>query len=156
MIDQQLDGAIAAGNGLIVGSVGSDGEPRATRAWSAVVTNHTTRHVRVVVSADDPATEEHLNGGVLALTGAHILTLQATQLKGPVVAVEEPTASDIHTMAAHSTAFFDAVMATDGNPIELLQRLLPTRVVAVEFLVEEIYDQSPGPGAGERLGGEQA
>jgi hypothetical protein len=89
---------------------------------------------------------------VLALTGAHILTLQATQLKGPVVAVEEPNASDIDTMAAHSTAFFDIVMATDGNPIELLQRLLPARVVAVEFLVEEIYDQSPGPAAGERLG----
>jgi len=139
---------------LIVGSVGPDGEPRATRAWSAVVTDHATRRVRVVVSADDPTIDEHLAGGVLALTGADIRTLQATQLKGPIVAVEEPTASDIDAMAAQSTAFFDAVMATDGNPIELLQRLLPARVVAVEFVVEEVYDQSPGPGAGERLGGE--
>jgi hypothetical protein len=156
VVDQQLEAAIAAGNGLIVGWVGPDGEPRATRAWSAVVTDHATRRVRVVVGADDPSIEEHLNGGVLALTGADILTLQATQMKGPVVAVEEPSESDIVTMAAHSTAFFDMVMASDGSPIELLQRLLPARVVAVEFLVEELYDQSPGPGAGQRLGAEPA
>ena len=47
-----------------------------------------------------------------------------------------------------SGTFFDAVHRADGNPLEALRRMLPLQMVAVEMIVEETFDQTPGPGAG--------
>jgi hypothetical protein len=144
----QLEAMVRAGTSLIVGTVGPDGTPRATRAWAARVVDPTRCRIRFVMAADDEVAVSNLGTGAVALTGAEVATLTSTQMKGRVVAVEEATDVDVSLMDEHSTAFFDAVNATDGNPVWLLRRLLPTTVVAVELEVDEVFDQSPGPAAG--------
>jgi len=47
--------------------------------------------------------------------------------------------------------FFEVVHLTDGNPIELLRRMLPIEVLVVDVVVEEMFDQTPGPEAGAPL-----
>jgi hypothetical protein len=79
--------------------------------------------------------------------------LRAVQMKGPVVAVADPSEDDLLRMSSHSELFFQAVEETDGTPARLLKRILPHGLVAVEFVVDEIYDQSPGPGAGAAIRG---
>src|SRR5688572_24637388 len=133
---------------LIVGTVDPGGEPRATRAWAATVVDAGQRRVRIVMSGDDPVVVDSLPGGIVAVTGAHVLTLESRQLKGRVQSVEPPTENDLTMMAEHSLVFMEAVHATDGNPISELQRLLPNDVVVIEVVVDELYDQSPGPDAG--------
>ena len=145
---EQLMAAVAPGSSLIVGSVSRDGEPRATRAWAATVADPARGVVRIVMSGDDPVVVDSLAGGLVAVTGADVRTLASRQLKGRVHAVRAPSEDDLATMAAQSAAFMEAVHATDGNPISELQRLLPNRVVVIELVVEELFDQSPGPDAG--------
>jgi hypothetical protein len=145
---EQLTTLVEPGSSLIVGTVGSDGDPRATRAWAAKVVDADQRRVRIVVSADDPVVVESLAGGLVAVTGADVRTLRSRQMKGRVHVVEPPTDDDLAMMAEHSTAFMEAVHETDGNPISELQRLLPNTVVVVEVVADELYDQSPGPDAG--------
>jgi hypothetical protein len=148
VFEEQLAAMLKPGSSLIVGIVDRSGEPRATRAWAATVVDPDARRVRIVVSADDPLVVESLPHTVLAVTGADVHTLRAHQMKGRVEIVDPPTVDDLAVMAEHSTAFMEAVHEVDGNPISELQRLLPNTLVVVEVVVDELYDQSPGPDAG--------
>lgn len=149
MFGTELTSMIEDGAGLVVGTVGADDEPRATRAWSAVVVDAAARRLRVVVSADDPVSVANLRpDAVVALNGADVRTFRSVQLKGRVVVVEPPGPDDLDTTREQSERFLHEVHATDGNPIELLRRILPIEVVVVELEIDEMYDQTPGPDAG--------
>jgi hypothetical protein len=148
----ELTAMIEDGAGLVVGTVGDDGEPRATRAWSVTLVDPDERRVRVVVSADDEVTVANLRvGTTLALNGADVRTLRSVQLKGRVVAVEAAGPDDLDSARDQSERFLQAVHDTDGNPLEQLRRILPIEVVVVEVVVVEMYDQTPGPDAGGAL-----
>ncbi|TFH20950.1 MAG: hypothetical protein E4H05_01185 [Acidimicrobiales bacterium] len=144
---------LETGAGLVVGTVSADGEPRADRAWAASVVDADTRRLRFVMSADDPAVVENLQSGAVSLTGAEASTYQSVQLKGRPLVVEAPTAADVELARLQSETFFDAVHRSDGNPVEFLRRMLPHRMLAVEMIVEETFDQTPGPSAGTALAG---
>ncbi len=144
---------LETGAGLVVGTVSADGGPRADRAWAASVVDADSRRLRFVMSADDPAVVENLQSGAVSLTGAEASTYQSVQLKGRPVVVESPTAADVELARLQSETFFEAVHRTDGNPVEALRRILPHRMVAVEMIVEETFDQTPGPSAGSALPG---
>ncbi|HSP28166.1 MAG TPA: hypothetical protein VLN74_06410 [Ilumatobacteraceae bacterium] len=149
----ELATILEAGAGLVVGTVSAEGAPRADRAWAASVVDAENRRIRFVMSADDAAVVDNLQSGRVSLTGANVSTYQSVQLKGRPVVVEAPTASDVELARRHSESFFAAVHRVDGNPLELLRRMLPHEMVAVEMIVEESYDQTPGPTAGTALTG---
>lgn len=142
---------VDGGASLVVATVSEDGEPRAARAWATTVVDPEALRVRIAMAADDDVAVGNLATGTIALTAADVRTLRSVQLKGRVMAVEPATAADLQRVVEHSDRFFDAVHETDGNPLPLLRRLLPHRVVAVELSVDEAFDQSPGSGAGEAL-----
>ncbi len=144
---------LETGAGLVVGTVSAEGEPRADRAWAASVVDADSRRLRFVMSADDPAVVDNLQSGTVSLTGAEVSTYQSVQLKGRSLVVEAPTAADVELVSVQSETFFEAVNRTDGNPVESLRRMLPHRMVAVEMIVEESFDQTPGPSAGTALAG---
>jgi hypothetical protein len=142
---------LEVGAGLVVGTVSPDGTPRADRAWSAIVVDDEARRIRFVMSADDAAVVDNLQSGAVSLTGADVRTYRSVQLKGRPVVVEAPTAADVDLARRQSETFFEAVHLTDGNPVESLRRMLPHEMVAVEMIVEETFDQTPGPSAGSVL-----
>jgi hypothetical protein len=149
----ELMAMIDSGAGLVVGTVSDDGEPRADRAWAVDVVDESRRRVRFVMSADDPAVVRNLAAGSVSLTGAEVVTYQSIQLKGRPLVVEPPTDDDIEMARVQTASFFDAVHRTDGNPVEALRRMLPLQMVAVEMIVEETFDQTPGPSAGAVIDG---
>lgn len=153
MPEPQLDEMLETGAGLVVATIGADGEPRAARAWSWSLVEPTTDRVRVAVCADDPVTVADLTNGTVAVTAADVATFESLQVKGRVVAVEAPDAVDLERVRRHSEAFFARVHAVDGNPVELLLRMLPNEIVMIELVVEQAFDQTPGPGAGMRVRG---
>ncbi len=144
---------LESGAGLVVGTVSADGMPRADRAWAATVVDAESRRIRFVMSADDAAVVDNLQSGRASLNGADVRTYQSVQLKGRPVVVEAPSPADVELARDQSARFFEAVHLTDGNPIEALRRMLPLEMVAVEMIVEETFDQTPGPSAGAALTG---
>lgn len=147
----ELTRMVESGAGLVVGTVSIDGEPRADRAWGVSVVDPDERRIRFVMSADDAAVLEHLESGNVSLTGAEISTFRSIQLKGRTVVVEAPRAEDIEMARTQSEKFFEMVNLVDGNPVEHLRRMLPLETVAVEMVVAEMFDQTPGPAAGRAL-----
>jgi hypothetical protein len=151
MFGSQLTTMMEAGAGLVVGTVDRNGVPRGIRAWGARVVDVESRRVRVILTADDRRIVDNLEAGRVAITAADVRTLQSVQLKGRVVIVEAPTADDVALTRIQIDRFFEAVVETDGNPRQQLDLMLPAEMVAIELLVDEQYDQTPGPTAGTPL-----
>jgi hypothetical protein len=145
---------IEGGCGLVVATVSADGMPRATRGWSAEVLDPEAGLVRFVVGTDDPVALDDLAvPGRIAVTGADVRSLRSVQLKGRVTALAPLSHADRARVGWYCDTFFEAVRELDGNPRELLDRLVPSDFVACVVAVDEVYDQTPGPGAGGRLSG---
>ena len=136
------------GVGLLIGTSDEHGVPRAGRAWGIRMDD---KLLRAVISADDPTLVANLHERHVAVTGADVRRLRSAQLKGRVVAVEEPDESDLATADEHTAGFLTAILETDGTEYELTSRLLPRRMLTVVVAVDEGYDQTPGPRAGERI-----
>jgi hypothetical protein len=157
--DPALDAGVAAfaeisarGASILAAVTLPDGTPRATRAWSCEVVDATRRRLRIVFSDTAAAIVDALHRGTgrVAVTAADVATLESVQVKGRVVTVEPTTPHDEVLVAHHGELLVEVIHRTDGMPVDVLHRFLPTRTIAVEIEVEEVYDQTPGPTAGSR------
>ena len=149
MIEAEVVDLLEAGSALIVGLLGEDGAPVAGRGWGLTFYEG-TRWARLLVGADTitgPSREVTV-GSPIAVTGANVLTLASAQVKGPVTAVVPAEKSDLARLRRYCDAFFDDVAVVDSIPRELMERLVPTDVVACDIDVAEVFDQTPGPTAG--------
>ena len=76
---------------------------------------------------------------------------RAVQVKGVATRVGEPEAADLERVERHFRSFV-AEAARIGAPPELSQRMfVRPGLVAVQFSIDEVFDQTPGPTAGRRL-----
>lgn len=153
--DDGIDRELAErGCALVVGTVGPDGSPYASRGWGLTLTPTTTGPVRLLLDAGDAVTLANLRregDGRVAITGADVVTLRSFQLKGRVVAIEDAGDEDRAKVGRYCDDFFADIEATDGTPRVLTERLRPAAYVACTVEVDEAYDQTPGPGAGSRV-----
>jgi hypothetical protein len=135
---------------LLVGSVGADGVPDATRGWGAKVLG--PDRLRVLLSSNAERTLANLaDGGRIALTTTHFRTLVSWQLKGRVEAITPATADDRIRCDAFCAGCVAILHLSDGTPEEIIWRLVPADFVACEVVVEQVFDQTPGPDAGTRI-----
>lgn len=127
-------------------------EPYATRAWGTEVLSSDPPRVRVLVGAGAFAALGRFPGDgatfSIAVTGADVRTLRSVQLKGTGHDLETPTPADLERSGAYCDAFFADVEAVDGVERALMERLVPTDLLAVTVEVAALYDQTPGPAAG--------
>jgi hypothetical protein len=152
VFDPETVALLESGCSISVATVGPTGEPKASRGFGLTVLPGGAQ-VRLLLDADDSITRANLErGGAIAVTGVAVLTLRAVQLKGRA---DEPVptsdAGDLARAAHHLDAFFTEVNRAEGTPIALLERLRPTALAACTITVAEVFDQTPGPGAGSRL-----
>lgn len=149
--DLETTAFIESGCALIVGTVGVGNEPCASRGWGLTVLDEPGR-IRLLLDAVDTATATNVDGGgALAITGASIRTLQSVQLKGRAVSIEPASPDDEARAGRYCDAMFDAIHETDFTPMALLEQLRPVSYLACVVVVTDVFNQTPGPGAGERL-----
>ncbi len=140
--------------GVAVGVATRDDElrPEFARGWGPEVSAD-GRSLRLCVSA--PAGSRMLanleQNGAVAIGFSPPTIARAVQLKGVTGAVREPEAADLERVERHVRSFV-AEAGRIGAPAELSQRMfMRTGLVAVEFSIDEVFDQTPGPTAGRRL-----
>ena len=154
MFEPETREFLESGCALIVGTVGADGEPHASRGWGLDVVGDDPPTVRLLLDADDLVAVEHAAaGGRMAVTAACVRTLRSTQLKGTSLGVEAPASDDEARAQRYVDQFFADIRDTDGTPTELLQRFAPAGYVACTLEIAERFDQTPGPSAGAPIGG---
>jgi len=155
VFDADLVEFLESGCSTIVGLVTVDGEPYATRGWGTEVLRSDVPRVRLLVGTGALASAGRTVGDgsrfAIAITGADVRTLRSVQMKGVAYDLEPPTDADLVRSRFYCDAFFADVHATDNVPPALMQRLVPADLLACTVDVDELYDQTPGPGAGARL-----
>jgi pyridoxamine 5'-phosphate oxidase-like protein len=140
---------LQSGCALLVGSVDPSGAPHATRGWGLRIVDADRGEVRIVLPADDPITLDNLRTtGRIAVTGVDIESLRSIQVKGRALRVEAPTTTDRHWATRYCDAVFHDIEHVDGTPPALVRLLLPRDYVACVAVMDECYDQTPGPRAG--------
>ena len=141
---------LESGCALIVGSVSSDGEPFAARAWGLTIAADDS--FRLLLDVDDQGTMTNLDDtGVIAITATNVPTLHSMQMKGCCDRFEPATDADHERAARYCEEFFTDIENTDGSERRLLERLRPAGFVACILTVGECFDQTPGPAAGSVL-----
>jgi hypothetical protein len=141
---------------LVVGSVGVDGRPYAARGWGLTLVDPVTGASRLLLDERDRQRMVHLaGGGAISVTGSDVVTLRSCQVKGYVEGFEEVTAADEIHAAHYCDGYFGDIEAADHFPRRLLERHRPDGLFACRFVVEDVFDQTPGPHAGAPIG-EQA
>jgi hypothetical protein len=145
-IDPEHVAFAAEGRALIVGGVHESGAPHATRGWGFRVEAGLPI---VILDADDVDGAACLTPGRrIAVSAADVRTFQSVQFKGVVVSVSEVTEADHAAVEHYLAEFYDAVVEVDGVRRDLVERVTPSRYSACRFEPREVYDQTPGPGAG--------
>jgi hypothetical protein len=154
VFDEETRAFLESGCGLIVGTVGPDGAPHAGRGWGLdVVDLGTPACLRVLLDVDDErAIANAVDGATIAVTATNVSTLRSIQLKGRSLGTEVVTPDHEARATRYCTEFFDDVHAVDQVPHERFERFLPAGYVACTFQAAERFDQTPGPGAGARVG----
>ena len=146
---------LESGSSTIVGLLTAQGEPFASRGWGTQILDGS--RLRVLIGAGTLAAAGRWPAGhdlepfPISVTGADVRTLHSVQAKGTAIALEAPTAEDLDCSTRFCDDFFDAVWETDGVERARMERLVPADLVACTVAVDELYDQTPGPGAGARL-----
>jgi hypothetical protein len=135
---------------LIVCTVDADRLPDATRAWGVDVLSPT--EVRVLLADNATTCLDNLRTtGVLALTATHFVTAVSYQLKGRARPAAATTPEDRIRFDRFCAGCVAAVHEIHGTPEEVVWRMAPPGIVAYEMTVDAVFDQTPGPRAGERL-----
>jgi hypothetical protein len=143
---------LESGCALIVGTVDAGGAPHATRGWSAKVLDPGEARLRLALDALDPVTLENLETtGRIAITAANVPTLRSLQMKGRAGEITVADEADRGRIARYCDAFYADVLDSDGTPRHFLERLTPVDFVMCQVAIDEFYDQTPGPAAGNVL-----
>jgi hypothetical protein len=140
---------LEGGCALIVGTVSPDGEPFVTRGWGLNILGGEPLTARLLLAAEDTRALELLGGGAqIAYTATDVPTLRSMQLKGRCLVVEAATDEDRARAQRYADAFFGDILTVDRHAPEAVDRLLPCDYAASVVTVEQVFDQTPGPGAG--------
>jgi len=134
-----------------VGTRSGDLFPHGVRAWGPRVSAD-GRSVEVFI--DRPNSQQCIadlqDNGRIAAVFVHVQTLQSLQLKGRCVEIGDPAAEDWAWIERHRAAFTEALESFGIVP-ELARNMWSTQVVKLRFVIEEVFDQTPGPLAGREI-----
>jgi hypothetical protein len=91
----------------------------------------------------------------VALTASRVIDHRTLQLKGSVLAVRDADTDDQRHMQQYLSAFSEQLFLI-GMPRSLSRRVHWWPALAIEFAVTDLFEQTPGPGAGSRIDVEEA
>ena len=143
-----IHGGVAVG----VATRDDDLRPEFARGWGPEVSAD-GRSLALCVSAPEGSRMRAnlVGNGAVAVGFSPPTIARAMQVKGVAMRVREPEAADLERVDQHVQSFV-AEAERIGAPAELSRRMfVGTGLVSVEFSIDEVFDQTPGPTAGRRL-----
>jgi hypothetical protein len=147
-IPEEIVPLLEGGVATWMGTCDAAGLPEATRVRGARV-GEARRTVTVFVpSAQAGVTFDNLRANPrVAVMFIDAAAYTCIQIKGEVLSTRPSTAAE-QDLQAHHMRLFIAATAHMGLPAELVERHVSWPSAAVEIGVQEIFVQTPGPGAG--------
>jgi hypothetical protein len=143
-----IHGGVAVG----IATRDDDLRPEFARGWGPEVSAD-GRSLRLCVAAPmGSVMRANLEqNGAVAVGFSPPTIARALQVKGVASQVGEPEAADLERVERHVRSFVEEALRI-GAPEELSRRMfVGTGLAVIQFSIDEVFDQTPGPTAGRRL-----
>lgn len=153
MIEEGVAAFIGGNVMIVVGTRDADLRPRIGRGCGAWFERETGQ-VRVLISASQwaPAVRNAVSGAPIATTFVDPITYAAYQIKGRISEVAPATAADSARAEDYVARMLGVFMPLGVSRLQLSSTLVSHYPVAIGFWPAELFVQTPGPGAGRRVG----
>jgi len=151
MLPEEIAEFLASGLSLNVATASRDLEPHGTRAFAAIV-EPGREHVAVFVHASAaPALLRDLEQNPrIALTFGRPADHRTGQVKGAFTGSRKAKATERAEVERQTEGFFRSLEFI-GISRALMAGWNPWPAVALRFRADEVFEQTPGPGAGDPL-----
>jgi len=156
LLNDQIRGFLHSGVAVMMGTRDADLIPEAIRGWGPVETADGTINVCIGLAAGQKTLENLADNRQVTLALSSPLNYAQYQIKGRCAQVVEANAEDVSRVESHREAFIIACESI-GTARSVIERLYlqdvgdPPVLVNVRFEPEQIFNQTPGPTAGNSL-----
>jgi hypothetical protein len=152
MIPQSIVDLLETGVSVMVGTRDASLMPECTRAWGIRVgANRGTVTIFLSKTFAGHTIENLRENGSIAVTCTRPTDHVTCQLKGQVRNIKPVTSAD-RAVSRRWHSEFTAELKAIGVPPVLSEAWTTEPTVAVEIAVTDVFDQTPGPGAGGKIG----
>jgi hypothetical protein len=150
LLDEDLKTFLEGDVAVFVGTRTMDLKPEVTMGWGLKVLPGFQELRLFVDEAAGAKVLENLNDNrFMAVTCTSPISLRSVQLKGWCLEIDEAEPEDIPRLAQHRQAFSESARAR-GFPAHVTRTMWSNDVKRLKLLVQDRFDQTPGPGAGAR------
>lgn len=151
MIPEPVVDLLQTGVSIVVGTRDASLVPQCTRAWGIRV-NKDGRSVTIFLTEtmSRKTLQNMRENGQVAISCARPTDHMACQLKGRLRTIRPAGARDCECRNRWAQDFREELIAI-GVPAHLFDALIRDPALTVEIDVTEVFHQTPGPGAGEKL-----
>ena len=151
MIPQPVFDLLQTGVSIIVGTRDSTLMPESTRAWG-IRAGKDRRSVTIFLTeAISRKTIENLKeNGLVAISCTRPTDHVACQLKGRVRTIRPADQRDRESSSDWHREFVEELVAI-GVPADLCEAWITSPALAIDIDVTDVFHQTPGPGAGEKV-----
>ena len=151
MIPRQVFDLLQTGVSVVVGTRDASLMPESTRAWGIRVGEDRASVTVFLTEAVSRKTLQNLReNGQVAISCARPTDHQAWQLKGRVRTIRPADQRDYESSRRWHRDFLGELIAV-GVPAELGEAWITEPSLAVDIEVTDVFAQTPGPGAGEKV-----
>jgi hypothetical protein len=144
---------VHGGVAVTVGTRDADRRPAVTRAWGPEVLADGRTLKLCVIAPPGSSTRANLEAnGAIAVGFSPPTIARALQIKGAAASVREPEPAELERAERHLLAF-SAEAEQLGIPGRVARRFFgaPSDFLSVTVSIDEVFDQTPGPRAGQRV-----
>lgn len=150
-IDDRLRAHIESVGTILVGTRDAYLRPEIARGWGAhILPDRHTIDLCISLSAGTKTLVNLRDHDEVAVTFHHTNTYKTVQLKGRFLESDEPTPEDWERVKRHEKEL-TAQAAINRIPLDIGSRLFTEDLVRIRFVVEQAFEQTPGPSAGGKL-----
>jgi Pyridoxamine 5'-phosphate oxidase len=150
-IDEALRSFLEPNLVISLGTCAADLTPSGVRAWGPSVSEDGSS-VQLFIDRPSaaPAIANLRDNGRVAACFTDVTSLRSVQLKGRCVELGDPQPEDWLQIERHRDAFAKSCEVI-GYPKHVARNIWSMQVVKVRFIVDQVFNQTPGPGAGGSL-----
>jgi hypothetical protein len=149
-LSEDLVDFLTSGVAVVVGSASRGGVPEVARGWGVHVRRPDVIEICLEPDAAGRTLENLDDSGLVAATFALPTTYRSLQIKGRCLSLSAASAEDNARVERHREAV-RAQVGQMGMAVDIITHMWTPATVKLAFTVEQVFDQTPGPGAGAPL-----
>lgn len=151
MIPSTMCDLLRTGVSVIVGTRDAALTPECTRAWGIRVgADRTSVTIFLTETVSGKTLRNLKENGLIAVSCTRPTDHVACQLKGRLRRIRPATEKELEQSAAWHREFAAELLAVGFQP-QLAEQWITRPALAVEIDVTDVFQQTPGPGTGERV-----